>query len=93
MHALYALLFNFNFAKLYFALFLCFISFSACLVTFSRASFSRAAVRLATFLILFFFTSRAFSSRVIAYYSFFIYRLTLSLTFYLFQRTAYNPLT
>ena len=70
MHAFYALLFNFNFAKLYFARVLYFTSFSASLAAFSRASSSRAAVRSAVFLTFFFITSRTFLSRVIAYCSF-----------------------
>jgi hypothetical protein len=69
MYAFYALLFNFNFAKLYFARVLCFAFFSASLAAFSRASSSRAAVRSAVFLTLFFIISRAFPSRVIAYCS------------------------
>jgi hypothetical protein len=59
MYALYVLLFNFNFAKLHLACFLCFISFSVCFGAFSRASSSRAAVRLTVFLIFFFTVSRA----------------------------------
>jgi hypothetical protein len=43
-----------------------FTSFSAYLATFSRASSSRAAVRLASFLAFFSIASRVFSSRAIA---------------------------
>jgi hypothetical protein len=46
------------------------IFFSACLAAFSRASFSRAAVRSASFLAFFSIISRAFSSRAIAYCNF-----------------------
>jgi hypothetical protein len=43
-----------------------FVSFFACLVAFSRVSFSRVTVRLASFLAFFFTASRVFSSRAIA---------------------------
>jgi hypothetical protein len=67
LYALYTLLFNFNFAQLFFARFYAFFtSFSACLAAFSRASSSRATIRSAFFLTFFSITSRAFSSRAIA---------------------------
>jgi hypothetical protein len=70
LHALYTPLFNFNFAQLCFSRVLYFASFSACLVTFSRAS---SFARNRTFSCLpefFFIASRAFPFRVIAYCSF-----------------------
>jgi hypothetical protein len=47
-------------------------SFSVCLAAFSRASFSRVTVRSAAFLTLFFITSRAFPSCIIACCSFYL---------------------
>jgi hypothetical protein len=83
LHALYTFFFNFNFAQLFFARFLCFLYLFFCL---SRSFFaSKFFARNRTFSFFFYCFSCLFLScnRLL---QFFICRRTLSLTFYLFQR-------
>jgi hypothetical protein len=67
LHALYALFFNFNFAQLFFARFLCFLCLLFCLSRSFFASKFFARNRTFNFLSSFFFiASRVFFSRAIA---------------------------
>jgi hypothetical protein len=87
LHALYALLFNFNFAQLFFARFLYFLCLLFCL---SRSFFaSKFFARGRTFNFLPSFLFYCLPGLFVSYnrlLQLFIYRRTLSLTFCLFQR-------
>jgi hypothetical protein len=91
LHALYTFFFNFNFAQLFFARFLCFLYLLFCLSRsfFASKFFARSRTFSFLFNFLFNFLFYCFSCLFLScnrLLQFFICRRTLSLTSYLFQR-------